>query len=159
MAANVVADLKARADAALVSLRRQLEGMEPYLERADAPGEWTAREVLSHLLGAAHWEAAAFLRSFARTNLPVLDLDPGTHYMTDERRRMLEDFLAGLDSQRAQSSPTWTRYRKRIRRRRASRLRRSGADEIDPVYSAPCSATLERHAGSSPRSASRRYAP
>lgn len=101
MAANVVADLKARADAALVSLRRQLEGMEPYLERADAPGEWTAREVLSHLLGEAHWAAAAFLRSFARTNLPVLDLDPGTHYMTDERRRMaVKDFLAGLEEQR-----------------------------------------------------------
>ncbi len=101
MAANPVVELKARADAALANVRRQADGMEAYLERADAPGEWTAREVLSHLLGETHWDVAAFLRSFAHTNLPVLDLDPGTPYMTDERRRMaVKDFLAALEEQR-----------------------------------------------------------
>jgi hypothetical protein len=100
MAANPVVELKARADAALANLRRQAEGLDPYLERSDAPGEWTAREVLSHLLGEAGWHAATFVRSFATTDLPVLDLDPGQHYMTDDRRRMaVADFMAALQDQ------------------------------------------------------------
>jgi hypothetical protein len=100
MAANPVADLKARADAALANLQAQVDGLDPYLERSDAPGEWTAREVLSHLLGESGWYADAFLRSFALTDLPVLDLDPGHHYMTAERRRMaVTDFMAALQEQ------------------------------------------------------------
>jgi hypothetical protein len=100
MAANPVAELKARADAALANLQSQVDGLDPYLERSDAPGEWTAREVLSHLLGESGWHADAFLRTFAVTDLPVLDLDPGHHYLTAERRRMsVADFMAALREQ------------------------------------------------------------
>jgi hypothetical protein len=100
MADNPVVELKGRADAALANLRRQVDGLDPYLERSDAPGEWTAREVLSHLLGEVGWHPAAFVRSFAVTDLPVLELDPGHHYMTEERRRMsVADFMAALQEQ------------------------------------------------------------
>ena len=100
MTTQTVQDLEAKSDAAWRNLMAQLEGLEPYLERADAPGEWTAREVLSHLLGAAGWHAASFVRSFAINDLPVLDLDPGQHYMTDDRRRMaVRDFMAALEEQ------------------------------------------------------------
>jgi hypothetical protein len=100
MAGHPVLELKTRADAALANLTRQVQGLDPYLERSDAPGEWTAREVLSHLLGEAGWHAATFLRSFATTDLPVLHLDPGHHYMTEERRRMaVTDFMSALHEQ------------------------------------------------------------
>jgi hypothetical protein len=100
MADQPVAELKARADAALANLTRQVQGLDPYLERSDAPGEWTAREVLSHLLGEAGWHPDAFVRSFAVTDLPVLHLDPGQHYMTEERRRMaVADFMSALREQ------------------------------------------------------------
>jgi hypothetical protein len=100
MAANAVTEVKARADAALANLRRQANGLDPYMERSDAPGEWTAREVLSHLLGEAGWHPDAFLRSFAVTDLPVLELDPGHHYMAAERQRMtVADFMAALEEQ------------------------------------------------------------
>ena len=101
MADNPVGELKARADAALANLQRQADGLDPYLERSDAPGEWTAREVLSHLLGEAGWHPVAFLRSFAVSDLPLLELDPGHHYMTDERQRMaVSDFMSALQEQR-----------------------------------------------------------
>jgi hypothetical protein len=100
MASTVVTELKARADAAWAHLRRQLDGLEPYLDRADAPGEWTAREVLSHLLGRPEWTATGFLESFATTNLPELDIEPGSHYMTEDRKRLpLKDFAAALEAQ------------------------------------------------------------
>ena len=48
MASATVTELKKKSEAASANLHRQLEGMEPYLERSDAPGEWTTREVLCH---------------------------------------------------------------------------------------------------------------
>ena len=51
MATPVTQDLEARAQAAWNNL------LAPYLERADEPGEWTAREVLTHLLFPAGWDA------------------------------------------------------------------------------------------------------
>jgi len=56
LAATTVSDLEARTDAAWANLVRKLQGMEPHLERSDAPGEWTTREVLSHLLFEPGWE-------------------------------------------------------------------------------------------------------
>ena len=50
MASQTGQELQGRVDAAWGNLSRQLEGMDPYLERVDASGEWTTREVLSHLL-------------------------------------------------------------------------------------------------------------
>ena len=71
MATQTVRDLQVKADAAWKNLTAQLAGMEPYLERADAPGEWTAREVLSHLLEGDDWKPAAVLASFAERDLPL----------------------------------------------------------------------------------------
>ncbi len=100
MASATVTQLRERADAAWRNLTRQLAGMEPYMERSDAPGEWTTREVLSHLLGEPGWDQVAFLRSFSLTNLPVLDLDPGNTYVTPERRTMtLSQFTDALGAQ------------------------------------------------------------
>jgi len=50
MANKHAQDLRRRIDAASENLSRQLQGMDAHMERADAPGEWTTREVLSHLL-------------------------------------------------------------------------------------------------------------
>ena len=50
MASAVVNELKKKSDAAATSLARQVQDMEPHLEKSDAPGEWTTREVLCHLL-------------------------------------------------------------------------------------------------------------
>ena len=50
MASTAVGELKKKSDAAAANLTRQLQGMEPYLDKADAAGEWTTRQVLCHLL-------------------------------------------------------------------------------------------------------------
>src|SRR5439155_292931 len=50
MANKHAQDLRRRIDAASENLSRQIQGMDTHMERADAPGEWTTREVLSHLL-------------------------------------------------------------------------------------------------------------
>lgn len=101
MATGVVRDLTARADAAWANLTAQLEGMSPFLDRADEPGEWTTREVLSHLMFPPSWDTVALLRSFALTTLPLIEIDPGDPFLTAERRSMtLEQFIAALDAQR-----------------------------------------------------------
>ena len=101
MATTVVRDLKAKADAAWTNLAAQLDGMAPFLERADEPGEWTAREVLSHLLFPPGWNAVTLLKSFSERDLPVVEIEPGDAYLTPERRTMtLAQFIAALDTQR-----------------------------------------------------------
>jgi hypothetical protein len=74
MAGTVVNGLRARTDAAHANLTRQLQGMEPYLDRSDAPGQWTTREVLSHLLFAPGFDPVAFLRTFHPTTLPLVEM-------------------------------------------------------------------------------------
>lgn len=101
MATQTVRDLEAKSDAAWKNLTAQLAGMEPYLERSDAPGEWTAREVLSHLMFEPGWKPAALLASFAERDLPTIEIAPGEHFLTPERRRMtLAQLVAALDAQR-----------------------------------------------------------
>jgi hypothetical protein len=101
MATAVVQDLEARAAAAWKNLTAQLVGMAPYLERADEPGEWTTRQVLSHLLFEPGWDPVALLKSFARTDLPVVGIEPGDPFLSPERRGMtLEQLVAALDAQR-----------------------------------------------------------
>jgi hypothetical protein len=101
MAIPAVQELKVRAQAAWENLAAQTKGLEPYLERADEPGEWTAREVLSHLLFAPDWSAVALMQSFGERELPVVDIEPGDPYLTPERRTMtLAQFMAALDGQR-----------------------------------------------------------
>jgi hypothetical protein len=101
MATPVTQDLESRAQAAWNNLTAQLAGMAPYLERADEPGEWTARQVLTHLLFQPGWDAVALMRSFAQTDLPVIEIEPGDPFLTPERRAMtLEQLVAALDGQR-----------------------------------------------------------
>ena len=82
-------------------LKAQLQGMEPHLEKSDAPGEWTAREVLCHLLFEAGWKPVPLLKTFADTNLPVIDIKPSLVEVTPERKAMtLKQLTDALDGQR-----------------------------------------------------------
>jgi len=101
MANAVVQDLKGKTDAARANLTRQLQGMEPYLERSDAPGEWTTREVLVHLMFEDGWNPVDVLRRFAERDLPLVEIEPGKMVMTPARRSMtLEQLVDALDAQR-----------------------------------------------------------
>jgi hypothetical protein len=103
MAGKHAQDLRRRLDAAFENLSRQLHGMEPHMERADAPGEWTTREVLSHLLFEQGFEPAAALASFSERDYPMVEIDPGATFLDDQRRRMtLPQFRDALDTQRRQ---------------------------------------------------------
>jgi hypothetical protein len=101
MANATVKELRKKNETAWRHLERQLEGMEAHLERTDAPGQWTAREVLCHLLLEPGWKPAALLERFAETDLPVVDITPGVATVTPERRRMtLAELTGALDVQR-----------------------------------------------------------
>ncbi|HEX7788781.1 MAG TPA: hypothetical protein VF653_21365 [Methylomirabilota bacterium] len=101
MTSAVVSELKEKSDAAAASLARQLQGMEPYLDRADAPGEWTTREVLCHLLGDPGSDPVAELKSFATSKLPLIVIDPGHTALTAERKKMtLPELQDALEAQR-----------------------------------------------------------
>jgi hypothetical protein len=101
MATTVAQDLEARSLAAWENLTAQLAGMAPYLERSDEPGEWTTRQVLTHLLFEPGWDAVALMKSFADRDLPVIQIEPGDPCLTPERRALtLEQLVEALDAQR-----------------------------------------------------------
>jgi hypothetical protein len=101
MASQVVDELRATTDAVWARLCAQLEGMEPYMERSDAPGEWTTRQVLCHLLLGPGWRPVPVLFAFAATNLPVIEIEPGRTEVTPERQVMsLKQFRKALDRHR-----------------------------------------------------------
>ena len=101
MASAIVKELRAKTDAAWANLTRQLQGMEPYIERSDAPGEWTTRQVLAHLLFEPGWHPSDLLRKFAATDLPLVEIIAGQSDVTPERQKMtLRQFLDALDAQR-----------------------------------------------------------
>lgn len=101
MASATVNELRKKTDAAWANLTRQLEGMEPHLERSDAPGEWTTRQVLCHLLFDPGWKPVPVLKTFATANLPVIEINPGKTQVTPERQQMtLPQFKDALDAQR-----------------------------------------------------------
>ena len=101
MATTVIRDLAARSETAWKNLTAQLVGMTPFLERSDEPGEWTTRQVLTHLLFPPGWDAVALLKSFASGDLPVVEIEAGDPFMSAERRAMTLEQLAGaLDAQR-----------------------------------------------------------
>ena len=101
MTTTTVRELRAKADAAWKNLSAQLVGMAPFLERSDAPGEWTTREVLSHLLFEPGWDAVVLLKRFARSDLPVIEIEPGNAFLSPQRRGMtLEAFVEALEAQR-----------------------------------------------------------
>ena len=101
MATSAVSELRKKSDEAWGDLTRQLQGMEPHMDRADAPGEWTTRQVLAHLLFEDGWKPTPVLESFATHDLPVIEIKPGLAEVTPERQRMtLKDFIAALEAQR-----------------------------------------------------------
>ena len=101
MAHEKVNELRARTDKAWAHLKAQLQGIEPHLDKSDAPGQWTAREVLCHLLFEPGWKPVPLLKTFADKNLPVIDIKPGDTDVSDERKTMtLKQFADALDAQR-----------------------------------------------------------
>jgi hypothetical protein len=101
MGSAVVNELKKKSDAVAANLARQLQDMEPHLDKADAPGEWTTREVLCHLLSDPDWKPVAGLKSFATSNLPLIEIAPGDAHVTPERQKMTKaQLLDALEAQR-----------------------------------------------------------
>jgi len=101
MAHAKVDELRARSDKAWALLRAQLQGMEPHLDKSDAPGQWTTREVLSHMLFEPGWKPVPLLKTFAEKNLPVIDIKPGDTDASGDRKTMtLKQFADALDAQR-----------------------------------------------------------
>ena len=101
MGSAVVTELRKKSDAAAANLARQLQDMEPHLDKSDAPGEWTTREVLSHLLSDPDWKPVAELKSFATSNLPLIEIAPGDAHVTPERQKMTKaQLLDALEAQR-----------------------------------------------------------
>ena len=101
MASATVSGLKAKSDAAYANISRQLQGMEPYLDKSDAPGEWTARQVVAHLLFEPGWDPVALLKSFAKTDLPLVEIK-GSFTDTSGARATagVKQLLEALDAQR-----------------------------------------------------------
>jgi len=101
MASAVVEDLKVKSDAAAANLARQLQDIEPHLDKSDAPGEWTTREVLCHLLAEPDWKPVATLKSFSTSNLPLIEIATGETHVTADRLKMTKtQLLDALEAQR-----------------------------------------------------------
>ena len=101
MASAVVNELKKKSDEAAANLARQLQDMEPHLDKSDAPGEWTTRQVLCHLLSAPDSKPVVTLKSFATSNLRVIEIEPGHAPVTPERQKMTKaQLLDALEAQR-----------------------------------------------------------
>jgi hypothetical protein len=101
MANKNAQELRGRMDAAWENLSRQLQDMDAHMERADAPGEWTTREVLSHLLFEPGFDPVAMLSKFAERDYPLVEITPGDTYLNDQRKRMtLAQLREALDTQR-----------------------------------------------------------
>jgi len=100
MGSAVVNELKKKSDAAAANLARQLQDMEPHLDKSDAPGEWTTRQVLCHLLAEPN-ATVATLKTFATSNPPLIEIEPGDAHVTPEWQKMTKaQLLDGLEAQR-----------------------------------------------------------
>jgi hypothetical protein len=100
---GTVNELRKKNDAAWERLGRQLAGMEAHLERTHAPGQWTTRQVLCHLLFEPGFRPVALLERFASSDPPLVEIIPGVTTVTPERGRMtLAELLGALDAQRSQ---------------------------------------------------------
>ena len=100
MGSAVVNELKKKSDAAAANLARQLQGMEPHLDKSDAPGEWTTRQVLCHLLSEPN-ATVATLKSFAISNPPLIEIEPGDAHVTPEQQKMTAaQLLDALEAER-----------------------------------------------------------
>src|SRR6266446_8856778 len=88
MSNATVNELRKKNDAAWERLERQLAGMEAHLERAHAPGQWTTRQVLCHLLFEPGFRPTGLLECFAAADPPLIEIIPGVVTVTAERGRM-----------------------------------------------------------------------
>jgi hypothetical protein len=101
MASAVVDELKKKSDTAAANLARQLQDMDPYLDKSDAPGEWTTRQVLCHLLAEPDRKPVSTLKTFATSNPPLVEIKPGETSVTPERQKMTKaQLLDALEAQR-----------------------------------------------------------
>jgi hypothetical protein len=101
MATATVNGLKAKSDAAWANISKQLQGMEPFLDKSDAPGEWTTRQVICHLLSEPGWDPVALLKSFSTSNLPVVEIKGSLADTSGSRQTAsLKQLLDSLDAQR-----------------------------------------------------------
>ncbi len=101
MANATVNELRKKNDAAWEDLGRVLEGMEGLLERTDAPGDWTAPQVLCHLLFEPGWTPVTLLATFSAGSPPLVEITPGVTTVTPARQRMsLAELTTALDAQR-----------------------------------------------------------
>jgi len=101
MATQTVTELKTKSEVAWANLSRQASGMDAYLDRADAPGEWTMREVLCHLMFEPGFDPRTVLASFAHRDLPVFDVKASDTHVTPDRERMsLDEIMRNLETQR-----------------------------------------------------------
>lgn len=100
MATATVSGLRAKSDAAYANLRKQVEGLEPYLDKSDAPGEWTARQVLCHLLFEPSWDIVTVLKSFSTKDLPLIEIKSFTDTSGERATATGKQLLEKLDAQR-----------------------------------------------------------
>jgi len=100
MATAMVNGLKAKSDAAWANISKQLQGMEPFLDKSDAPGEWTTRQVICHLLFEPGWDPVALLKSFSTSNLPVVEITSVSDTSGSRQTASLKQLLDSLDAQR-----------------------------------------------------------
>jgi len=100
MANQMVGELRAKTDAAFENLSRQLRGMEPHMERTDAPDQWTTRQLLCHLLFEPGWKPVDTLKTFAHTNLPVIEVTSVSDTSGPRATMALGQFVDALDEQR-----------------------------------------------------------
>ena len=104
MASAILTELRATTDVVWARLTAQLHGMESYMERSDAPGEWTTREVLCHLLFPPGWRPGPVLFSFVSSDVPLIEIKPGQVHLTPERQMMtLRQFRTALDRHRQEA--------------------------------------------------------
>src|SRR5258708_20428260 len=93
-----VNELRKKNDAAWERIERQLAGMEAHLERAHAPGQWTTRQVLCHLLFEPGLRPTGLLECFAAADPPLIEIIPGVVTVAAARARMtLSALTAALD--------------------------------------------------------------
>ena len=100
MATATVNGLKTKSDAAWANINKQLQGMEPFLDKSDAPGEWTTRQVICHLLFEPGWDPVALLKSFSTSNLPVVEITSVSDTSGSRQTASLKQLLDSLDAQR-----------------------------------------------------------
>jgi hypothetical protein len=100
MATATASGLRAKSDAAYANLSKQVQGLEPYLDKSDAPGEWTARQVLCHLLFEPGWDVVSVLKSFSTTDLPLIEITSFTDTGGERATATGKELLDKLDAQR-----------------------------------------------------------